>query len=108
MARIVQQIIFNNEYPKLHNEKYGVLVAVINDISSEILKTKWAGLLRYDTLRSDGRFFAIQDGNKYMLLLFVSDNGFLIPTLRKQNKENSEKYNLLVGDLFEFVIIEEK
>lgn len=108
MAKVIQQIIFDNEYPKLHGAKYGELVAVINDVCAETLKTKWSSLLRYDTLRSDGRFYGIKDGIKYMLLLFVSNNGFLIPTLRKQNKENQEKYNLLIGDIFEFVIIEEK
>lgn len=105
MAKL-EQIIFDNDYPKLSGATHGELVAVINNVSAEILKTKWNGLLKYDTLRSDGRYFGIQDGIYYMLLLFIGDNGHLIPTLRKQNSENSDKYNLLIGSDFEFVIME--
>lgn len=108
MAKKTEQIIFDNDYPKLSGASFGELVAVINNVSSEVLKTKWNGLLKYDTLRNDGRYLGIQDGIYYMLLLFIGDNGLLIPTLRKQNSENSEKYNFLIGSIFEFVIPEDK
>ena len=103
-----EQIIFDNEYPKLKGERYGVLAAVITKIPAELLKTKWRSLLDYDTIRSDWKFFGIQDGIYYILLLFIGENGNLIPTLRKSTPENEERYALLVGSPFEFIIIEEK
>ena len=103
----VEQIIFDNQYPKLQNEWGGVLSAVITKIPSELLKTKWQHLLNFDTMRSDGRFYGIQDGIYYMLLLFITPNGRLVPTIRKDNEEN-EKYITLIGCSFEFVIIEDK
>ena len=103
-----EQIIFDNEYPKLQNAKQGILSAVITSIPANLLKTRWEAFLKFDTLRKDGQFRAIQDGIYYMLLLFIGDNGRLVPTLRKQNEENISKYADKVGSVFEFVIIEEK
>ena len=42
MAKL-EQIIFDNDYPKLSGATHGELVAVINNVSAEILKTNGTG-----------------------------------------------------------------
>ena len=54
MAKEIEQIIFDNEYPKLQNAKQGILSAVITSIPANLLKTRWEAFLKFDTLRKDG------------------------------------------------------
>ncbi|AKL98283.1 hypothetical protein [Endomicrobium proavitum] len=51
------------------------------------------------------KFHDLPDG-KYLLLLFVGYDNILFTTLRKNNKENREKYAKNVGRYFEIIIEE--
>ena len=41
MGKIVQEITFNNNYPKLKGEKFARLIAVFNDMTGELLRQKF-------------------------------------------------------------------
>ena len=56
MGKIVQEITFNNNYPKLKGEKFARLIAVFNDMTGELLRQKFPDLMLYDTERDDGRY----------------------------------------------------
>ena len=97
-------IQFDNNYPKLHNQKTARLVMVIQEISGEMLLNNFPDLTYYDTLREDGFYYDIKPELEYMLLLFVGDNDIMFPTLRKQNEENAILYAESVGDLFKITV----
>lgn len=98
--KIVKEIKFDNNYPKLKNEKVARLIAVFNDMTGVLLKQKFPDLMFYDTERDDGRFYFIDRNETYMFLLFLGANGNLFSSIRKQNPENIAKYNDSIGDLF--------
>ena len=104
MSKIVKEIKFDNNYPKLFNQKHAKLLMVINDLSGEVLKNKFPSFVYYDSIRDDGKLYAIDKSEKYMLLLFWGDSGTIFTTLRKQNPENTAKYNDSIGDLFRLEI----
>ena len=106
MPKAVQTIKFNNNYPKLFGQNHAQLLMVINDLSGEILKNKFPEFIRYDSTRDDGKLYAIDKSEKYMLLLFWGNSGVPFTTLRKYNPENAEKYNNAIGDIFEIEIEE--
>ena len=101
----MRQIKFNNNYPKLHRQKTAKLLMCISDLPENLLRTKYADLYFYDTLRDDGKFYqAWQAGQKFLLLLFLGDKGLLFTTLRPDNIENRDQYADFVGADFEIII----
>lgn len=101
---ITNFIKFNNKYPKLKGQRHARLIAAFNGMTSELLRNKFPDLMFYDTERDDGRYYNIEDGETYILLLFLGDKGNLFTSLRKQNDENVAKYNDSIGELFNIVI----
>ncbi len=108
MPKTVQTIHFDNNYPKLFNQKHAQLLMVINEFSGEVLKNKFPDFVRYDSIRDDGMMYAIDKSEKYMLLLFRGNSGSIFTTLRKYNPENAEKYNNAIGEIFKIEIEEPK
>lgn len=104
MGKIVQEITFNNNYPKLKGEKFARLIAVFNDMTGELLRHKFPDLMLYDTERDDGRYYHIDKNETFIFLLFLGGNGNLFSSLRKQNAENIAKYNNSIGDIFRLKI----
>ena len=102
--QITNEITFNNNYPKLHGQKRARLLAVITGFSGELLQKRFPDLMLYDTLRDDGRYYAINQDETYILLLFEGDNGILFTTFRKDNDGNFYKYNGLIGQIFKIKI----
>jgi len=96
----LKEIKFNNQYPKLHNQKTARLLMVIQEISGELLNNEFFYLMKYDSLRDDGLLYNIKPDENYMLLLFLGDENILFTTLRKQNEENAILYAESVGDVF--------
>lgn len=105
MPHVIKEIEFDNNYPKLFGQKHAKLLAVFNDASGELLHTKMQELLRYDTLRDDGRFYFIDKNETYMILFFRGAFGIPFTSIRKSNEENIKKYNDSIGDLFAINII---
>lgn len=99
------KIKFNNNYPKLHNQKHARLLMCLSDIPEKLLRTKYRELLFYDTQMSDGRFYQSWTvGQKYLMLLFLGDKGILFTTFRTDNEENRDKYAGAIGEVFEIII----
>lgn len=101
---IIETIKFDNDYPKMYSQRAGRLLAVFNDLSGQLLLRKFPDLVSYDTLRDDGRYYAIKPEESYMLLMFEGDRGILFTTFRKQNAENADKYNSRIGCVFKFEV----
>ncbi len=100
----LREIEFNNDFPKLHNQKAARLLMVIQDISGELLCNNFYYLMKYDSLRSDGLLYNIKPDENYMLLLFLGDKNILFTTLRKQNEKNVELYAESVGVVYDIKI----
>lgn len=98
-------IVFNNNYPKLHNQKSAKLLAVFRDIKGELLLTKMLDLVLVDTLKDDGSFFQLYNSITYMLLLFQGDKGIMFSTIRKDTHVNQEHYCDSIGDVFDIVVV---
>lgn len=101
---IINEIVFNNKYPKLHGQKTARLLAVITGFSGELLQSRFPDLVFYDTLRDDGRYYNIKPDENYILLLFEGEKGILFSTFRKDNEVNFVKYNPSIGQLFKIKI----
>ena len=100
MSKKIQTISFNNNQPKLHGQEYATLLAVFNDVPGELLHSKMPELIKYDTIRDDGKFYQLDPCGKYMILLFKGDLGILFSSIRKSNDENISKYNDSIGEVF--------
>lgn len=100
----LKEIKFDNNYPKLHNQKEARLLMVIQDVSGELLNNEFYHLMKFDSLRDDGLLYNIKPEETYMLLLFVGDKNIMFPTLRKQNEENAILYAESVGEFFTITI----
>ncbi|MCD7879030.1 MAG: hypothetical protein LUG16_03750 [Candidatus Gastranaerophilales bacterium] len=92
------EIIFNNHFKKLKNYKSGTVIFVVTGLSGRLLKSKYYLLTYIDTLRSDNKLLALDDKEVYMIVFLVSETGEIFTTIRKENQENLEKYN--VGEIF--------
>lgn len=101
---ITNEIIFNNNYTKLHGQKHARLLAVITGFSGELLQSRFPDLMLYDTQRDDGRFYKLEPNESYILLLFCGEKGILFTTFRKDNEENFTKYNPSIGQIFKIKI----
>lgn len=104
MTTVLKEIKFDNNYPKLHDQKAARLLMVIQDVSGELLNNEFYYLMKYDSLRDDGLLYNIKPDETYMLLLFLGDKNILFSTLRKQNEENAILYAESVGEIFKIEI----
>ena len=96
----MKMIIFEGEYPKLHNQNIAKLVAVE---TIKINQSKHQELLEYDTKRSDGTYYQINDGD-YIQLIFIGDKHIPFCTLRKFSGYSLNYYKELIGSTLKIVI----
>lgn len=83
-GEIMNEIRFNKNYKKLHNQKEAFLVW--KDVSyTERLNKEF---IDYDTEGS----YVLEEDKSYLMLYFVGDKGIPFTTLRKNNAENRKKY----------------
>lgn len=104
MSKELKEIRFDNNYPKLHNQKHARLVMVIQGILGEMLLKNFPDLTFFDTLRDDGIYYDIKPEESYMLLLFVGDKEIMFSTLRKQNEEKAILYAESIGEVYKLKI----
>ena len=104
MSKELKEIRFDNNYPKLHNQKHARLVMVIQGILGEMLLKNFPDLTFFDTLRDDEIYYDIKPEESYMLLLFVGDKEIMFSTLRKQNEENAILYAESIGEVYKLKI----
>lgn len=97
-------ICFDNNYPKLNNQKHARLVFVIQGLLGEMLLKNFPDLTYYDTLRDDGVYYDIKNDESYMLLFFIGEKGIMFSTLRKQNEENAILYAESIGENYKIKI----
>ena len=100
----LREIRFDNNYPKLHGQKYGLLVMVIQDIEGSMLLNEFELFTIFDTTRTDGKRYNIEPDKKYMLLMFVGNKNIMFSSLRKQNEANVALYAKSVGVSFRIII----
>ena len=98
------KIKFDNNYPKLHGQTYGLLAMVIQEIPGSMLLENFECLTAFDTTRDDNKRYNIEADKEYMLLLFVGNKNIMFTSLRMQNKENAELYAESVGLSFKIEI----
>lgn len=96
-----KKISFDDNYPKLHNQTVAKLLLTFTNVSGQILKNgTFKYITEFDTLRSDGRHYHIDEKKEYMVLLFLGNKRILFTSIREQNQENTEKYCSSVGECF--------
>jgi hypothetical protein len=100
----LNELKFNNRYPKLKNYKTGMVIFLISGLTGAILKQKYDILTTLDTMRDDGKFYALDDNQAYLVVFLAGDDGGIFTTIRKDNTENRAKYE--VGSTFKIIIEE--
>lgn len=96
----MQEIKFNHNYKKLHNQKTARLLSADFFYGKDLHKD----FVEYDT---EGKY-EIDKEQEYIKLLFRGDKGIPFTTLRKNNDENRKKYCSLTADTDFKIVIEEK
>lgn len=94
----MQEIKFNHNYKKLHNQKEAELTCLWIRLGADLHKD----FIEYDT---DGKY-EIDKNKKYLVLWLIGDKLIPFTTLRTFNKENLEKYSL--HDRYKIVVEEQK
>lgn len=94
----MQEIKFNHNYKKLHNQKIALLVHTRIKTGKQLNEE----FIKYDT---DNKY-KINEKQKYLILYFQGDKFIPFTTLRKFNKENIWKYNLM--EKYKIVVEEQK
>lgn len=101
-------IKFSSDYPKLHGQTSGKLVAV-EDI--RIDKDTPKELIEYDTRNSNGEYYNLKTGD-YIQLIFVGNLGIPFCTIRsKRNRYAEDKgvyYRQHIGEVFAIEILKEQ
>lgn len=100
----MKEIRFNHNYKKLHNQTSAGLVYVGILKSGNNFSKEFKEFIDYDT---EGQY-KIEEDTAYLFLVFVGNDYFPFTTLRKLNKENTEKYVGREGKVFKIVIEEQK
>lgn len=100
----LDELKFNNHYPKLKNYKTGVVIFLISGLNGVILKQKYDILTMLDTMRDDSTFYTLEDNQAYLVVFLAGDDGGIFTTIRKDNNENRAKYE--VGSRFKIIIEE--
>ena len=94
-------IIFNDNYPKLYNQTSAKLVAVE---FITINKERHQELLEYDTIKSDGTYCPIENG-EYVQLILLGDKHIPFCTLRRLDRNYKlQYYKSLIGSQIKIVI----
>lgn len=96
----MQQIKFNHNYKKLHNQKTALLVHTRIKTGKQLNEE----FIKYDT---DNKY-KIDEKQKYLILYFQGNKFIPFTTLRKLNIENVKKYVGREGDFFNVVVEEQK
>ncbi|MFA7133145.1 MAG: hypothetical protein WC108_07595 [Bacteroidales bacterium] len=92
---------FLGSYPKLHNQKTGLLLSVRR---IEINEKTPKALIDYDTTRSDGSKYELKNG-RHIQLIFIGNLGIPFSTIRSE--KSLEFYLDNINSVFK-IKIEEK
>lgn len=93
-------IFFDDNYLKLHNQTTAKLVAIE---SIKINNDKHKELLQYDTIKSDGSYYPINN-ELYIQLIFIGDKHIPFCTLRKFGGYKWSYYKTKINEEFKIVI----
>lgn len=88
------ELKFNRNYTKLHNQKSGLLVGIFVAYKKDLTQE----FVDYDT---DG-CYKLDENKAYMLLVFLGNKNIPFTTLRRYNEENMRKYHS--GKVYRIVI----
>jgi hypothetical protein len=98
----MKTIKFNNNYPKLWNQKKATLLKVEIILKENIPKE----FVEYDCKKSNGTYFELE-GDRFLLLTFRGENYIPFSTLRKlDDYEKLFEYGNLINNEFEIIIEE--
>lgn len=95
----MNEIRFNRNYSKLHNQTMAKMIKLETHLGSLLHRD----FIKYDT---DGKY-KIDKEQRYLCMYFVGNKGIPFTTLRKCNKTNILKYCARIGEDFK-IIVEEK
>ena len=93
-------IFFDDNYPKLHNQTTAKLVAIE---SIKINNDKHKELWQYDTKKSDGSYYPINN-EQYLQLIFIGDKHIPFCTLRKFSGYSLNYYKNKINEEFKIAI----
>ena len=83
----MRNILFNDNYPKLHNQCMARLIdyKVINEskLNQEFII--------YDCQKSDGSLYKLEKNVNYILMYFIGDKQIPFTTIRKHNTKNIKR-----------------
>jgi len=99
---MMNTIKFSGDYPKLWGQKSARLIYV------GYVKFGWdydidSKLVEYDTKKSDGSYYKLNEDTHYLQLIFLGNDGIPFCTLRRDTPEKQEYYK---GKINEWFIIE--
>ena len=98
----MQTIKFTDNMPKLQGQTTATLVNW--GAMSGYQLQKHPDFWNYDTLKSDGTNYKLNNDGNYLILYFVGDKGILFSTIRKLNEVNKH-YITEIGKQFKIEII---
>lgn len=102
MSKLMEELKFNNHYPKLRDYKHCTVIFLISGLTGEIIKQNYETLALIDTLRDDGKYFALDPKQEYLIVFLAGNDGGIFTTIRKDNDENRAKFQ--VGSFFKIKI----
>lgn len=102
MSELMQELKFNNRYPKLKDYEFCTVIFLISGLTGELIKQNYETLTLIDTLRDDGKYYALDPKQEYLIIFLAGNDGGIFTTIRKDNDENRAKYQ--VGSYFKITI----
>lgn len=103
------KIRFSHDYPKLAGQSKARLLYV-GRFTYDPYDERSRALIEYDTRTCNGGHYDLRRG-RYVLLLFLGDNGIPFTTIRPiigmYGRDKRKYYNEHIGEEFEVVIEEE-
>lgn len=98
----MNEIKFSHNYPKLWNQKTGLLLRVtIRDRERDMSKS----LIEYDTKYAEGKYYELKKG-KYLHLVFLGNEGIPFSTIRRWTPDKEKYYLGLVGQELKIILME--
>lgn len=96
----MNEIKFSKEYPKLHGQTGGILLAVLF-IDKEKFPLSQE-LLDYDTKAVDGSYYPLPK-NDYLQLVFLGDKLIPFCTIRRRTPEKEKYYLSKINQEFKLI-----
>jgi hypothetical protein len=100
----MKTIKFSHDYPKLHGQTEAKLLNVSIVLNSQLQISP--DLVKYDTLKSDGKYYKL-DKCDYYMLLFLGNKNIPFTTFRKLVLQN-DFYCKAVGETFRIEVENDK